>query len=84
MAEITAEELLAKYAAGERDFQGVILSGIRWGCPGGGTVNLEGTNFTGAIFKQIICAPPYRTNNAAIGGKFINCNFSHSLVKPET
>jgi hypothetical protein len=46
MAEITDVELLARYAAGERDFQGVILSGIRWGCPGVATVNLEGTNFT--------------------------------------
>jgi hypothetical protein len=77
MAEITAEELLARYAAGERDFQGVILSGIVWGRAGGARVNLEGANFTRAIFKQILCEP-YPTTNVTIGGEFINCNFSYS------
>ncbi|WP_396136496.1 pentapeptide repeat-containing protein, partial [Chamaesiphon sp. VAR_48_metabat_403] len=77
MAEITAKELLARYAAGERDFQGVILSGIVLNCSPKGIVNLEGVNFAGTIFRQIRMGQ-YWHSNVTIGSKFINCNFSHS------
>jgi uncharacterized protein YjbI with pentapeptide repeats len=70
-----AEELLKGYAAGERDFAGITLSDIRLG--GGGGVNLEGVNFSGAIFKNILIER-YRTTNITIGSKFTNCNFSYS------
>ena len=75
MQDITTEELLVRYAAGERDFTGVILSNIRVG--GGGGVNLEGVNFSGAIFKNILIER-YRTTKITIGSKFTNCNFSYS------
>lgn len=76
MQDMTREELLERYAAGERDFQGVILSDLRLG--GGGGVNLEGVNFSGAIFKHILIEP-YRSTNITIGSEFINCNFSRSM-----
>lgn len=77
MQEMVEQELLERYAAGERDFQSVILSNILLGRGGGHGVNLEGVDFSGAIFKKIL-VEHYPTTNVTIGSKFTNCNFSRS------
>ena len=65
MAEITAEDLLARYNAGERTFQDIILSDVWLSCDGvnkagenyevneAGGIELIGVNFSGAIFNNI-------------------------------
>jgi uncharacterized protein YjbI with pentapeptide repeats len=75
MIKISGEELLARYNAGERSFQNIILSNIRLSNDG---VQLEEVNFSGAIFKDIFM---YRASsiNVSIGSIFINCNFSKSV-----
>ncbi|NJL52067.1 MAG: pentapeptide repeat-containing protein [Hydrococcus sp. SU_1_0] len=74
---MTREELLAQYAAGERDFQGVLLQYISLD-----GVQLEGVNFTGAIFNSVSfntafvdCEDVSKGFSETI---FIECNFSYS------
>ena len=76
MQNITREELLARYAAGERDFRGVILQYVSLD-----GVELEGVDFTGAIFNTV----SFKSVTVAIGDNhttrrtvFTNCNFSCS------
>ncbi|EAZ92661.1 pentapeptide repeat-containing protein [Crocosphaera chwakensis] len=52
MAEITKEELLARYAAGERDFSGLDFSGIIFGRCVLNSCNFRGANFSGANFSN--------------------------------
>lgn len=77
MQAMTEEDLLERYIAGERDFQGVILSDILLGRGRGDSVNLERVDFFGAIFKKILIER-YPTTNVTIGSRFTNCNFSRS------
>jgi uncharacterized protein YjbI with pentapeptide repeats len=73
MAEITIEELLARYNAGSRDFHGSVLSDIVLGQLEESRIDIEGVNFTGAIFRNIL------REEWVINTKFINCNFSQSV-----
>lgn len=72
MQDITREDLLKRYAAGERDFQGVILQYISLD-----GVELEGVDFTGAIFNSVTFESVWIDNCISNCG-FINCNFSCS------
>ncbi|VEP17903.1 putative Pentapeptide repeat family protein [Hyella patelloides LEGE 07179] len=76
MQNITREELLARYAAGERDFRGIILQYISLD-----GVKLEEVDFTGAIFNAVsfesvpvAIEDTYRVEQTI----FTNCNFSCS------
>ena len=60
------EELLERYAAGKRDFRGVIFQHINLD-----GIELEGTDFTGAIFNNV-------GKGISFGSIFVNCNFSCS------
>jgi hypothetical protein len=60
------EELLRRYAAGERDFRGVIFQHINLD-----GIELEEADFTGAIFNNI-------GKSNSFDSIFVNCNFSCS------
>lgn len=71
------EELLRRYAAGERDFAGVILQHISLH-----GIQLEEVDFTGAIFNAVSFKTTLiRIDDISQGFNepiFINCNFSCS------
>ena len=69
---MTREELLERYAAGERDVRGVILQYISLD-----RFELEGVDFTGAIFNSVTVNAVQIDNYISNCG-FINCNFSCS------
>ncbi len=73
MAEITAIELLDRYEAGERDFQGLDLSGLQFNPSGIGRrkIIVDGADFTGANMSK--CKFMYQTLRDGI---FRNVDFS--------
>ncbi|WP_245555446.1 pentapeptide repeat-containing protein [Baaleninema simplex] len=64
---MTPEELLERYAAGERDFTGVQFKNTK-----GGRIDLSGANLSGAIFR-----------NASFprGSRFKKTNLSGSALR---
>lgn len=91
MTEITAEELLIRYEAGERSFPNIILSdvcliwdgvntlGEDYGVNEAGGVELTGVDFSGAIFQNIRIEHSFQITNVTFRTRFINCNLSHSV-----
>lgn len=74
MQNMTREELLARYEAGERDFRGVVLQYISLD-----GIEFVGADFTGAIFNRVSFQRIYI--NRDIGNswsRFTNCNLSCS------
>ena len=67
-----AEELLGRYEAGERDFQGVTLQYISLNA-----IEFIEADFTGAIFNHV-SFKSILTNNSVVNCSFINCNLSCS------
>lgn len=76
MMEISGQDLLTRYQAGERSFQDTILSNISLSNDG---IHLEGVDFSGAIFKDIFMYRRGVKINVVIGSTFVNCNFSRSV-----
>lgn len=62
---MTAEELLERYATGERDFSGVDLSGASFEEVGFDRINLEGANLSGGLLK--VRAVPAKVSSFSSG-----------------
>ena len=72
MAEITSEELLARYKAGERDFRRIIIKFATLK-----DFDIEGVNFTETTFIHVSFMYTWAVMNI-VGCRFINCNFLRS------